>query len=154
MSRKTLLTTGCSAGGIGSALAHAFHSAGYQVFATARNPSKIDHSLAGLDHVTTWPLDVTSASEIEQTKKAISAISNGRLDVLVNNAGIGNAMPILDTDMDYAKQCFDTNFWSVIKLSQAFVPMLKEARGTIVNISSVAAVLNTPWLGKLISCST
>lgn len=84
---KYALITGCSAGGIGDALAQEFHAKGVHVFATARNVSKIGHlKTLGL---TTFKLDVTNSQSIEEAVAEISKITGGRLNFLVNNAGMG-----------------------------------------------------------------
>lgn len=85
--RKTVLITGCSAGGIGSALAQAFHAHGLHVFATARDLSKIEHLKAmGMDVL---KLDVEDQSSIEAAAKDIASATGGTLDILVNNSGLG-----------------------------------------------------------------
>lgn len=85
--RKTVLITGCSAGGIGSALAEAFHARGLQVFATARDLSRIAH-LKGMG-MDVLKLDVEDQSSIEAAVKAITLVTGGTLDILVNNSGLG-----------------------------------------------------------------
>ena len=59
------------------------------------------------------------------------------LDVLVNNSGRGYVIPALDADMEEARKVFDVNFWGVLAVTQAFSPLLLEAKGTILNIGSV-----------------
>lgn len=87
MAQKTVLITGCSEGGIGDALAKAFHRKGLRVFATARNLSKIQHlQKLGLD---TLALDVTDAASIKAAVEAVISETGGTLDFLVNNSGAG-----------------------------------------------------------------
>ena len=84
---KSVLITGCSKGGIGDAVAQEFHSKGIRVFATARNLAKIEHLKSlGLD---TLQLDVTSAESIKHAVAEVEAATGGKLDFLVNNAGMG-----------------------------------------------------------------
>src|SRR6187402_2831283 len=81
------LITGCSAGGIGDALAQEFHKNGIHVFATARSLSKISHLKAlGLS---TIQLDVTSPESIKDAVAEVQKVTGGKLDFLVNNAGLG-----------------------------------------------------------------
>lgn len=84
---KSVLITGCSEGGIGSALALSYHAKGHQVFATARSLSKIQHlkerGIAVLE------LDVTKINAIRSCVQNVSSSTGGKLDILVNNAGIG-----------------------------------------------------------------
>lgn len=85
--RKTVLITGCSAGGIGSALAEAFHARGLRVFASARDLSKLAHlQEAGMEIL---KLDVEDQASIEAAVKEITTATGGVLDILVNNSGIG-----------------------------------------------------------------
>jgi 1-acylglycerone phosphate reductase len=87
MAPKTVLITGCSKGGIGDALAQEFHRKGLHVFATARTVSKISH-LKDMG-ITTFELDATSPDSIRNAVSFIEKETEGRLDFLVNNAGIG-----------------------------------------------------------------
>ena len=85
--RKTVLITGCSAGGIGEALAKAFHKKGLRVFATARNLAKVKQLKAlGLEVI---QLDVVDDESIKQTVETVKAATGGTLDFLVNNSGGG-----------------------------------------------------------------
>ena len=93
MSRKSVLITGCSEGGIGHALALEWNSKGYRVFATAR---KIE-AMAGFEDVgiDCVSMDVTDYSSLNAAKAIVEERTNGKLDILVNNAGQG-----------------DSNFWT------------------------------------------
>ncbi|GAB1317707.1 2-deoxy-D-gluconate 3-dehydrogenase [Madurella fahalii] len=143
---KTVLVTGCSAGGIGAAIANALAKQGHHVYATARNTSKIPAHLSELSNVTTLQLDVISPASISEAAKAVAG--NGRgLDVLVNNAGAGLTMPLLDVDVSQAQQVHDTNLWGPLRCIQAFSDLLIASQGRVVNISTVGAVVNTPWIG-------
>ncbi|KAL2865881.1 SDR family oxidoreductase [Aspergillus lucknowensis] len=148
-SHPTVLITGCSDGGIGSALAAAFHARGFHVFATARSVSKMTH-LEALTHKTLFELDVESQSSIEAAVKVVAGhgkatSGNPKLNCLVNNAGLNLNCPALDSDLDYARRMFDVNFWGMVHVTHAFMPLLIESEGTVVNISSMAGVLNVPW---------
>lgn len=144
MSPKTVLVTGCSAGGIGAAVALLLAKRGHYIFATARSLSKIPPELSDLPNVTVLPLDVTSAPSINAAVDAVTA--NGRqLDVLLNNAGGGYSMPALDIDIEKAQQLYDINVWGVLRTVQAFANSLIKSKGRIVNLSTCGAVVNTPW---------
>jgi NADP-dependent 3-hydroxy acid dehydrogenase YdfG len=83
--KKSVLITGCSAGGIGDALAQSFHSHGFRVFATARNLSKVAHlKELGID---TIELDVTNEESVKKAAETVSAATQKTLDILVNNSG-------------------------------------------------------------------
>ncbi|KAJ3550275.1 hypothetical protein NM208_g65 [Fusarium decemcellulare] len=135
--RKSVLITGCSKGGIGSALAEVFQEKGYHVFATVRNPSKISQNLSSAKNVTVLNLDVLSSGSIAAAVQSVKAATNGRLDVLVNNSGSTMVVPALDTSIDDAKKLFDLNFWAPMAMLQAFAPLLINAKGCIVNNTSV-----------------
>jgi 1-acylglycerone phosphate reductase len=139
--RKTVLITGCSAGGIGAALAEVFHENGYHVFATARTTSKISKSLAESANVSVLTLDVLFPESIAAAVKSVSEETGGKLDVLVNNSGTGIILPALDTSIEEGKKLFDLNFWSTFAMIQAFGPLLIKAKGCIVNNSSVAGAM-------------
>jgi NAD(P)-dependent dehydrogenase (short-subunit alcohol dehydrogenase family) len=145
---KSILVTGCSAGGIGAAIASELAKHGHHVYATARVTSKIPAELLALPNVTTLQLDVTSDASVREAANAVANDNTG-LDVLVNNAGYGYAMPVLDMDIAHAQRLHDTNLWGAVRTIQAFSDLLIASKGRIVNISSVGAVVNVPWYGKL-----
>ncbi|KAF5026930.1 hypothetical protein F66182_960 [Fusarium sp. NRRL 66182] len=137
--KQTVLITGCSDGGMGAALAIALHQAGLHVYATARNPAKMQNlSSIGIQ---TLVLDVQSPSSITECVAKIPA-----LDILINNAGGQYVMPVVDVDIDEAKKLYDLNVWSHLAVTQAFLPLLlKSSNGMIVNHTSVAAVTTIPF---------
>ncbi|KAJ5091770.1 hypothetical protein NUU61_006640 [Penicillium alfredii] len=141
---KTVLITGCSAGGAGSALVEAFHERGLHVFATARSLSKMAH-LEKLPNVTLLELDVVSPSSISAAIETVTAKTGGKLDYLVNNSGQACVRPALDTDLERARKLFDVNFWGTVNVIHAFAPLIIASKGMIVNICSIAAVLHTAW---------
>ena len=144
---RTVLITGCSDGGIGSALAKTFQSHGLHVFATARSVSRMA-SLEQLPSVTLLSLDVTSSASIAATVEEVKRNTKGTLDFLVNNAAINQYSPVLDIDIGEAKSMFDTNYWGALEVTQKFAPLLIASKGTIVSISSISAHANIPY------CST
>lgn len=146
MSPKTILVTGCSGGGIGAAIALELAKRGHYVFATARTVSKIPAKLSETSNVTVLPLDVTSPPSIAEAVQAVTA-SGRPLDVLFNNAGAGYTMPMLDVDVDKAKQVYEVNVWGVVRTVQAFAGLLIKTRGRVVNLSTCGAAVNTPWIG-------
>ncbi|KAF2257879.1 oxidoreductase [Lojkania enalia] len=146
MPQKYVLITGCSAGGIGHALAHAFASHNLLVFATARNISKMS-SLKDTPNIHLLELDVTSLPSIIAAEQAVRAKTGGKLDYLVNNAGVQHVMPLLDVDIDKAKEAYDTNIWGPLRMVQIFSDLLIEARGMVMNVGSVAGELYLPMQG-------
>ncbi|EFQ30543.1 short chain dehydrogenase [Colletotrichum graminicola] len=129
--KLNILITGCSPGGMGASLATAFHDAGHRVYATARNPSKLN-ALAPRG-MQTIPLDITSASSIASAVAAVSesmASAEG-LDILVNNAAGSYIMPVADVSLDAARALFDQNVWAHVAVTQAFLPLLLRSAGSM-----------------------
>ncbi|KAJ6440988.1 short-chain dehydrogenase/reductase [Purpureocillium lavendulum] len=143
--RKTVLITGGSAGGIGSALAQAFHDQGCRVFATARDLHKVEHLKA--IGISVLRLDVEDTASISNAATDVAAATVGTLDILVNNSGLGQAGPILDSDLDFSRKMFEVNFFGRVATTQAFAPLLIQAKGTVLNIGSIAGVCPQPWKG-------
>ncbi|EXJ90590.1 hypothetical protein A1O1_03693 [Capronia coronata CBS 617.96] len=138
--KKTVLITGCAPGGIGHALCLAFHAKGLRVFATARSTEQlISLSEKGIE---TLPLVVDDDKSILSCAASIEQLTGGRgLDYLVNNAGVSYVMPAIDINLDDAKKIFDVNFFAVMRICQVFSPLLIQAKGTIVMIGSLSAVI-------------
>ncbi|EGR47349.1 uncharacterized protein TRIREDRAFT_64720 [Trichoderma reesei QM6a] len=148
--KRTILITGCSADGIGAVLALTLARQGHYVFATARNTSKIPLELKNLPNVSIIALEVSSTESVTEAAKTVEASGHG-LDVLVNNAGFGYTMPLLDVDIHRAQDLYNANVWGVLRTVQAFAGQLIKSKGRIVNMSSVGAVVNTPWIGTYAS---
>lgn len=153
MAPKTVLITGCSAGGIGFELARAFQKQGLHVFATARSLSKLSE-LKTLPNVTLFTLDVVSSDSIAAAVEEVKAKTGGKLDYLINNAGMNYYMPALDMRIEEAKRMFDVNFWSVFEMMRAFAPLMIAAKGTIVNIGSVNGYTPLPFTSKCLHAIT
>ncbi|MFE9764591.1 oxidoreductase [Streptomyces sp. NPDC005808] len=143
----TWLITGSSRG-LGRALAEAVLAAGHQLVATARKPEQLDDLvLLYGDRVRAVALDVTDpAAARSAVRQAIDAF--GRLDVIVNNAGYADVAAIEDfTEADFRAQ-IDTNFYGVVNVTRAALPVLRDqGSGHIVQISSVGGRVGTPGLG-------
>ncbi|KAH6672339.1 hypothetical protein B0J14DRAFT_483232, partial [Halenospora varia] len=76
----------------------------------------------------------------------VSHLTGGRLDFLINNAGLGVVAPALDADIEAAKKMFDANFWGTVAVTQAFSPLIVSSKGTIGNVASLGALLRVPWM--------
>lgn len=143
---KSWLVTG-SARGLGRDIAEAALAAGNRVVATARDPGALDalQSRYG-DRVRVAILDVTNAQAALRAVQ-LAVESFGRLDVLVNNAGFGRIAPFEQVPADEFRAQIDTNFYGVVNLSRAALPIMRQQRsGHIINVSSVGARLTTPGL--------
>jgi len=136
---KSVLITGCSPGGIGHALAREFKGKGLRVFATARKAEAIaDLAAQGIE---TFSLEVNDRESIQALKDEITSRTGGTLDYLINNAGRNYTVPSLDLDIEEARATFETNVFAVMRMCQAFAPLLIQAKGTIVQIGSLAGVM-------------
>lgn len=133
----TVLITGCSSG-FGLETAKLFLERGWKTVATMRSP-KAD-ILPASDNLTILPLDV---SDPESVASAIEAA--GDIDVLVNNAGIGAAVPIELIEPDTARKLFETNMLGTLATIQAVLPRFRERRsGTIINVTSTVTLKPLP----------
>ncbi|KAK7957789.1 oxidoreductase [Apiospora saccharicola] len=148
MATKTILVTGCSAGGLGATMALALARRAHHVFATARTVSKIPAELSALSNVTVLALDTTSAESVAAAAAEVEAASGRGLDVLVNNAGVGYTIPVLDVDIVTARHLFDVNVFGVVRTVQGFAELLIRNKGRIVNMSTNGTVVNTPWMAS------
>ena len=137
---KVILITGTSSG-FGKSIAQKLHSQGHTVIGTSRNGDKINSIFK------TMKLDINN---YEMSKSLINKIieSHGRIDILINNAGINITGPLETTDMSDLKKLFDTNFFSHINMIQNVLPnMRSNKQGLIINITSIAGYLGLPFWG-------
>lgn len=140
MSKVVLVTGGSS--GIGSAIAAFLSSRGYIVYGTSRSAGKKSPN----DQFELIQMDVTDTESVQQAIDLITQ-AHGRLDVLINNAGLGMAGPIESTSDEEARTIFDTNVFGVLNTCRAAAPLLRESRGTIINITSIGGVFGLPYRG-------
>ena len=138
--RPVAIVTG-AAGGIGEATARALHSAGYRVFGTYRRPPATRSP--GIEYVA---CDVT---QDESVKAAVAEVVSkvGRIDLLVNNAGVGLVAGAEESSLEQAKSLFDVNLFGLIRMTKAVLPtMRRKGAGRIVNISSVMGLIPAPFM--------
>jgi NADP-dependent 3-hydroxy acid dehydrogenase YdfG len=131
---RPALITGCSSG-IGHATALRLHSAGLDVYATARRPEALaDLAAAG---IRTLRLDVTDEHSMRDAVAQIAA-EREAVGILVNNAGFELAGPVEEVPLAEARRLFDTNLFGLARLTQLVIPGMREAGGgRIINLSSV-----------------
>ena len=144
---KVIFITGGSSG-IGKAISEYLSNKDYIVYGTSRNPSKISEKLP----FTLLTMDV---SKVDTITAAVSEIikKEGRLDVLVNNAGVGITGPIEETPNSEIQKAFETNYYGPINVIKAVLPqMRKQSSGKIINITSIAGYMGLPYRG--IYCPT
>src|ERR1051325_6590201 len=149
LEKQVVLVTGCSTG-IGRALARELGARGHRPFATARRLGSIaDLAAEGID---TLQLDVKNEASIRAAVQAV-VDRTGRLDVLVNNAGINVYGPVAEVPLESLRDMFDTNVLGLAAVTQAVFPHMADRRsGLIVNVGSVVGLLPTPFAGAY--CAT
>ncbi|WP_086476482.1 SDR family oxidoreductase [Arenibacter amylolyticus] len=142
MQQKVVLVTGGSSG-IGKSIGVYLKSKGFKVYGTTRN-------LAKYPHFNDFELLELDVREPESIKRAIDQLINkeGRVDVLVNNAGIGITGPIEEMPHEEILKAFDTNFNGPLHVSKAVLPfMRKQHSGLVINITSIAGYMGLPYRG-------
>ncbi|OOV17811.1 SDR family oxidoreductase [Flavobacterium sp. LM4] len=138
MSKVVLITGGSS--GIGKSIGEFLHQKGFVVYGTSRNPDKVVNSV--------FPLVALDVRNAESIKNAIAKIieTSGRLDVVINNAGVGITGPLEEIPMEEIKNNFETNFFGPIEVMKAVLPQMREQKsGLIINITSIAAYMGLPY---------
>lgn len=147
--QRTILITGCSSG-IGRATALEAAGRGHFVVATARKLASLS-DLEGRPGIRTAELDVTVDASIERAVAGMEA-AEGRVDVLVNNAGYGQYGAVEDVSPEDWRAQYDVNLFGALAMIRAVLPsMRKAAAGTIVNVSSVAGKIAIPFAGPYCS---
>lgn len=139
--QKTIFITGASSG-LGKETAKLFHSRGWNVIATMRNPEK-ETELNELPNMTVLPLDVTNTVQIKETITKL--LDTQTIDVVLNNAGYGLIGPLEAlSDMQIDAQ-IQTNLFGVINVTRAFLPYFRERKsGMFINITSTFGLLGYP----------
>jgi short-subunit dehydrogenase len=140
--RRVVLITGASSG-IGRAAAELIAARGYRVFGGVRAPATT-RPLAGVELV---PLDVRDEAS---ARACVDEVRNraGRIDVLINNAGVNLVGAVEETSISQAQALFDTNVIGVLRMIQAVLPdMRHQGAGLIVNIGSILGLIPAPFMG-------
>jgi len=147
-----ILITGCSSG-IGAALAREFHHRGHVVYATARRPDSLQTlAQAGLRVLA---LDVNDDASIG-TAMAVVQQEQGRLDMLVNNAGFSQVGAVVDLQREDLRRQYETNVIAPVAVSRAALPLLRAAAEAgaapvIANVGSIVGLFTTPFAGAYCS---
>ncbi len=148
--QKTILITGCSSG-FGWVTALHLAQRGWQVFATVRKEADQESLLSeaarlgGKERLTPVICDITSQEDVAALARTVK-VSTSRLDALLNNAGTTYAAPLEVIALDDLRAQFEINVIAQVAVTQAVLPLLKAAKGTIINVSSVAGRIATPVL--------
>ncbi|REG99582.1 SDR family oxidoreductase [Flavobacterium aquicola] len=138
MSKVVLITGGSS--GIGKSIGEFLHHKGFVVYGTSRNPERVLNSVFPL-----IALDVRDADSINSAVAKVIEVS-GRLDVVINNAGVGITGPLEEIPMEEIKNNFETNFFGPIEVMKASLPQMREQQsGLIINVTSIAGYMGLPY---------
>jgi NAD(P)-dependent dehydrogenase (short-subunit alcohol dehydrogenase family) len=138
---RVALVTGASSG-IGEAAARALAQAGLTVYGTSRKATAGERRHG----VTFLPLDITDDASVTNAVREVLDRS-GRIDVLVNNAGLGVAGAAEESSIDQARALFETNLFGLIRTTRAVLPHMREqGGGRIVNVSSVLGFIPAPFM--------
>jgi len=143
---KVWFITGCSTG-FGRELAKQTLDRGFRTVVTARDPAKVEDIAKGRDdRALVLELDVTDPVEVDAAVKS-AAKHFGRIDVLVNNAGIGYFGAVEESDEAEVRRMFEINFFGLSRMTRAVLPIMRQQRsGHIVNISSIGGLRSFPSL--------
>lgn len=138
---KVVCITGASSG-IGKSVGEYLVTKGYRVFGTSRTPEKYAASKFPL-----FALDVRDHDSVKRLVDKI-IVEAGRIDVLINNAGVGITGPVEETPEAEIKDAFETNFYGPLKMIQAVLPLMRAQKsGLIINVTSIAASMGLPYRG-------
>lgn len=138
MSEKLAIVTG-AARGIGLSTTKILLDLGWQVAMVDRDAAELENAAQGLQNVQTIDCDVSDPEQVAAMAQQAKAVT-GRVDALVNNAGVADFGPMLDTDFKRWRTVMATNLDGVFLCSQAIIPALKETRGCIVNVASISGL--------------
>ena len=140
MSKVVLITGGSS--GIGKSIGEFLHQNGFVVYGTSRHPNKITNSIFPL-----IALDVRDKQSIEDCVVKVIQQSR-RLDIVINNAGVGITGPIEEIPTEEIRNNFETNLFGPIEMMKAVLPQMREQKsGLIINVTSIAGYMGLPYRG-------
>ncbi|MCA9100484.1 MAG: SDR family oxidoreductase [Planctomycetales bacterium] len=146
---KVVLVTGGS-GGLGRSIARAFVQAGADVVITARGAEALERTADELraegGRVTPIAADITRDDDVERLFATIREHC-GRLDVLVNNAGLSTRSRVIDTTPDDFRGLVELNLLALVRCTRAAYPLISQQRGHIVNIGSLAGKVGSRYMG-------
>ncbi len=135
MSQNVALVTGGSTG-IGRAIAKQLAEDGFAVVITGRNEATLEESASQHEAISYVVADVTGTEDAERTLGEVQN-RHGRLDVLVNNAGIAPLLPLEHATPEHVDAVFNVNVKGLIATTRAALPLLRSSKGNVINVSSV-----------------
>ena len=151
--KKVVLITGASSG-IGQASAQYLSQKGYQVYGTSRTVQRHRSRGSQREGVADFPMLQMNVDSEKSVRHGVDYIlkKEGRLDVVVNNAGFGIAGAVEDTSLEEAQALFETNVWGAFRVCKTVLPIMRDQRsGYIVTISSIGGRIAIPFQGVYLS---
>lgn len=154
--RKIVLVTGCAKGGIGYEYCKAFAERNCRVIASDISTRmqdmldlmESDNNNNNNNNIETLELDVSSDQSVTAAMDTVIS-KHGRIDILINNAGIGSTGPLAELPLDTIRRAWEINTLGQLRMVQHVVPhMAMQRSGSIVNVGSVVGNVSTPWAGS------
>jgi NAD(P)-dependent dehydrogenase (short-subunit alcohol dehydrogenase family) len=147
---KVVLVTGGSTG-IGAAAALHFANAGARVLVTGRSEATLKDSAARHPDIKYVVADVGQPAQAAHSIDEVRS-RYGRLDVLVNNAGIAEIAPLSDATVEHARRTFEVNVVGLLETTRLALPLLRQSKGAIVNVASTVA--DAPFASMSVYCAS
>lgn len=145
MTPQRIFITGCSSG-IGYAAAFELAKRGHQVIASCRSPA--DQARLQAAGLTTVLMDVRDSQSISSGLEQVLQLTEGRLDVLINNAGYGQGGALEDVPRAVLREQFETNVFGLMDVTARLIPLMRrQGQARIINISSVLGFISMPFRG-------
>jgi NAD(P)-dependent dehydrogenase (short-subunit alcohol dehydrogenase family) len=148
--QQVALVTGGSTG-IGAAVTHQLARGGVKVMITGRHENTLRQSAARHENVAYVVADVAKASDVARSVDEVKS-RFGRLDILVNNAGIAEIAALADATPEHVRRTLEINVEGLIETTRAALPLLKESKGAIVNVSTILA--DQPFANMSVYCAS
>jgi NAD(P)-dependent dehydrogenase (short-subunit alcohol dehydrogenase family) len=144
---KTVVITGTSTG-IGRACAEKMGGAGWRVYAGVRKDADAEAIKQNVeDDVRPVIVDVTKPDQVEALVQLVQRDNGDRLDALVNNAGVPEGGPVESVSDEAWQRHFDVNVFGLVRVTRELLPLLRSAKGRVVNISSLGGRASAPMMG-------
>ncbi len=143
--QKVILITGCSSG-IGYDAIFALKKRGHRVIASCRKADDLQKLKD--QEIEAVLLDVSDSQSIKTTFEQVLSMTEGRIDILINNAGYGQAGALEDVSRDVMRKQFETNVFGLLELTNLAIPIMRQqGQGRIINLSSILGVISMPFRG-------
>ena len=146
METKVVVITGASSG-IGLACAKKFFQEGFHVVVTGRDDKRLRDAITGMNNQSNQVLPIVADVSIEaDCKRVMEETINkfGRIDILINNAGISMRALFEDLNLDVIRKVMDTNFWGAVYCTKYALPSILKNKGSVVGVSSIAGKKGLP----------